>query len=456
MPLAGLQRSKPTLKTRAQPKLAHAAIGHSTTPTTTLHPIVRAKLRIGLQRASTCACGGSCPHCQSAVSGLEISEPNDPAEREADAVADRVMRLAENPVVPAASILQPKCAAYEGEADEEKPLQAKAESPFPSAQSSPGCSSAPPSVHAALNAPGQPLAAETRAFFEPQFGRDLSGVRLHTGAAAERSAREISASAYTVGRDIVFGNGGVAPEAGAGRWLMAHELAHVLQPGAREATVVRRFFIYAGGYPNPYKDNAEEIDSIKANTWMPSAADFGYTAHAAGGGLGVKTIDELFSTIQEQGIHSITELGLIGHGAGGAIGFSGTVAFKPDAAVSFADDGLITSESLLAESTARLYLNARDRFATGAVITLYACQSGTDQTFVENLSQAFGGVCVRAFTTGIDWCISSNPDGTIASRGWTKIGKSACQEDIRSLTPDVASKSCGAAPAGGTTIEGPP
>ena len=345
---------------------------------------------------------------------------------------------------PVAPVLQ-SSATNEGEDDDEKLLQTKAESSSPSAQSSLGSSSARSSVHAALSVPGQPLAAETRAFFEPRFGRDLSGVRLHTGAAAERSAREISASAYTVGRDIVFGNGGLAPETPAGRWLMAHELAHVLQQGAGEATVVRRFFIYAGGYPSPDKDEAEETASIKAKTWMPWSRDFGYTAHTAGGGLGVKTIDELFGAIQGQGIHSITELGLIGHGAGGAIGFSGTVAFKPDATVTFADDGLITTKSLLAESTARLYYLARDRFATGAVITLYACRSGTDPTFVENLSQAFGGVCVRAFKTGIDWCITSNPDGTIASRGWIRIGDSAaCQEDIRSLTPDVASTSCGA------------
>ena len=81
---------------------------------------------------------------------------------------------------------------------------------------------------------------------------------------------------------------------------------------------------------------------------MPSTIDFGHTAGAAGGGLGVTTIDELFDRIQEQSIHSITELGLIGHGAGGAIGFSGIVMFKPDAAVTFTDEGLITSESLTA------------------------------------------------------------------------------------------------------------
>ena len=184
-----------------------------------------------IQRAPTCACGGSCPRCQSAASGLKISEPNDPYEREADAVADRVMRMAgaERPAAPTEPVLQPKRATYQGKDDEEKLLQTKAESSSFSAQSSPGCSSAPSSVHAALSAPGQPLAAETRAFFEPRFGHDFSGVRVHTGAAAEQSAREVNAKAYTVGDDIVFGVGRLAPETHEGRRLIAHELTHVVQ-----------------------------------------------------------------------------------------------------------------------------------------------------------------------------------------------------------------------------------
>ena len=100
---------------------------------------------------------------------------------------------------------------------------------------------APASVHDALSSTGRPLTPQSRAFFEPRFGRDISGVRVHTGATAERSAREIRASAYTVGRDIVVGNRGAALETPAGRWLMAHELAHVLQQDAGEPGVVRRF-----------------------------------------------------------------------------------------------------------------------------------------------------------------------------------------------------------------------
>jgi hypothetical protein len=57
-------------------------------------------------------------------------------------------------------------------------------------------------------------------------------VRLHTGAAATRSAHELEARAYTAGRHIVFGGGEYAPDSAAGQRLLAHELVHVVQQGA--------------------------------------------------------------------------------------------------------------------------------------------------------------------------------------------------------------------------------
>ena len=62
-----------------------------------------------------------------------------------------------------------------------------------------------------------------------RFGHDFSAVRVHTDSEAARSAAAMKARAYTVGTDIVFGNGEYRPSTGAGRSLIAHELAHVLQ-----------------------------------------------------------------------------------------------------------------------------------------------------------------------------------------------------------------------------------
>lgn len=87
----------------------------------------------------------------------------------------------------------------------------------------------PAVVHDVLRSPGQPLDASTRAFMEQRFQHDFSRVRLHTDERAATSARAVNASAYTVGRDVVFGAGQYAPQSSAGQRLLAHELAHVRQ-----------------------------------------------------------------------------------------------------------------------------------------------------------------------------------------------------------------------------------
>lgn len=77
--------------------------------------------------------------------------------------------------------------------------------------------------------PGRPLPAPTRAHFERRLGADLSAVRLHTDANAGRAARAEGAAAFAFGSDVVFAPGRYAPETAAGKRLLAHELAHVVQ-----------------------------------------------------------------------------------------------------------------------------------------------------------------------------------------------------------------------------------
>lgn len=86
-----------------------------------------------------------------------------------------------------------------------------------------------PIVHEVLRSPGQSLDPGIGAFMEARFGYDFSQVRIHTDERAVQSARAVHALAYTVGRDVVFGVGQFAPDAAAGRRLLAHELAHVVQ-----------------------------------------------------------------------------------------------------------------------------------------------------------------------------------------------------------------------------------
>lgn len=87
----------------------------------------------------------------------------------------------------------------------------------------------PPIVHEVLRSPGQPLDAGTRAFMEPRFGYDFSGVKIHTDARAAESARALNALAYTSGKEVVFGAGRYSPGTGDGKKILAHELTHVVQ-----------------------------------------------------------------------------------------------------------------------------------------------------------------------------------------------------------------------------------
>lgn len=101
----------------------------------------------------------------------------------------------------------------------------------------------PPIVNEVLQSSGQPLDAGTRAFIEPRFGRDFSSVRIHTDSKAAQSAQSVKALAYTVGRNIVFGNGMYAPETMKGKRLLAHELTHVVQQGFRNTLVQYKLVI---------------------------------------------------------------------------------------------------------------------------------------------------------------------------------------------------------------------
>jgi len=92
-----------------------------------------------------------------------------------------------------------------------------------------GPGTAPPIVHDVLRSPGQPLDAQTRAFFEPRLGHDFSKVRIHSDPRANESARAVSANAYTVGNEIVFANRPSGFGDSAGSRLIAHELSHVVQ-----------------------------------------------------------------------------------------------------------------------------------------------------------------------------------------------------------------------------------
>ncbi len=76
---------------------------------------------------------------------------------------------------------------------------------------------------------GSSLPDETRAFMEPRFGADFSGVRIHTDSTATDMNQRVQAQAFTHGKDIYFNSGKYDPSSNSGKSLLAHELTHVIQ-----------------------------------------------------------------------------------------------------------------------------------------------------------------------------------------------------------------------------------
>lgn len=98
----------------------------------------------------------------------------------------------------------------------------------------------PPAEHADVRSRGQELDRFTRRTFEGRLGHDFGSVRVHNDARAAASVRELGALAYTVGPNIVFGEGQYAPSTRAGRQLLAHELVHVVQQRRGPAVLQRQ------------------------------------------------------------------------------------------------------------------------------------------------------------------------------------------------------------------------
>ncbi|MDN5940292.1 MAG: DUF4157 domain-containing protein [Nitrospira sp.] len=158
--------------------------------------------------------GGQCADCAKKTSPLQrklaIGASHDPLEQEADRVADQVMAA---PAHCAVSGTPPHIQRFTGHSTGEN-------------------GTAPASVDRVLASSGRPLEPAFRQDMEQRFGHDFSRVRVHSDAAAEQSAHEVNAHAYTVGHNIVFGAGKFATGTNEGRRLIAHELTHVVQQSA--------------------------------------------------------------------------------------------------------------------------------------------------------------------------------------------------------------------------------
>jgi len=193
---------------------------------------------------------------------LAIGAPGDTYEQEADTIAETVMRMpaisapapVENPT-PQSSVAQAKpiSAAIFAQA---KPISAAITPVKPVIQmqqpseslseeagenkkgfiqrrikvqaAADGSLHAPNSLETQISQSknsGSPLAPQIRAYMEPRFGADFSGVRVHTDSQAVQMNRDLGAQAFTHGNHIYYGSG----KSPGNDHLTAHELTHTIQ-----------------------------------------------------------------------------------------------------------------------------------------------------------------------------------------------------------------------------------
>lgn len=197
---------------------------------------------------------------------LRVGTVDDPLEREADSVADHVMRMPDPALIPSSlgsQALRRKCNACSEEEDGQtvrRNGQSGARQEESGAAKLDG-GSAPAIVQDVLGSSGRPLDAATRDFFEPRFGHDFSQVRVHTDEKAASSAQAVNAQAYTVGKNIVFGAGKYAPNNREGQRLIAHELTHTVQQSGSAVQGVSKI-----GQPDDVHEQDSGLATVQRQT----------------------------------------------------------------------------------------------------------------------------------------------------------------------------------------------
>jgi hypothetical protein len=201
--------------------------------------------------------------------GLTVSRVDDATEREADVVADRIMRMSDTAITESACDSRTLHRAIETKdedehtvpmrglgggcpscgisrmADDERIAKSTENASSPRHQSfAVGGQNVPTNVAESIaelhRNGGTPLPRFVRQDFEGRFGRDFNRVRVHTGEGPATVAQQLHAKAFTLGSDVVFGRGQFEPTSETGKRLLAHELTHVIQQTNRSVNIAQR------------------------------------------------------------------------------------------------------------------------------------------------------------------------------------------------------------------------
>ena len=213
---------------------------------------------------------------------LNIGEPNDKYEKEADEIATKVVQQINAPsqdssvqrqdameenenelqMKPAISKIQ-----RQGSMEEEDELQMKS---LVQRRENIGGGEASTDLESSIQrarGSGQSLDARLKAKMGQAMGADFSGVKVHTDSQSDQLNKSIQAKAFTTGQDVFFRQGAYDPSSRGGQELIAHELTHVVQqtgagqtqsdrpiinkaPAQIQRLISKDDFIYLAGQPS--------------------------------------------------------------------------------------------------------------------------------------------------------------------------------------------------------------
>src|SRR3954454_3982448 len=170
---------------------------------------------------------------------LVVGRADDPAEHEADTIADEVLTR-----------LRRSGGEAGGDGDDDTPgdgprIRRSSSGPDPLGGLEVDSSTSNDIDKARSR--GSALSGDVLSRMEQGFGHDFSSVRIHQDKESDRLNRSLQAQAFTTGTDIFFSGGSYRPQTDSGEPLLAHELAHVVQQGGgvSRRTVQRKMWTKA-------------------------------------------------------------------------------------------------------------------------------------------------------------------------------------------------------------------
>lgn len=198
---------------------------------------------------------------------LTVNSPGDQYEKEADAVAEKVLSMEGNnsnisrvsgfgvtPNFP--NEIQNKCEGCE----EEENVQMKGiyQGGEVNADIENGIQSA--------KSGGNPLPSDTQTSMESVFGTSFQDVKIHHDAESNQLNKKLNSRAFTTGTNVFFKSGEYNPKSGEGKKLLAHELTHVVQQTQGKQAVQRTVELRppGRGEASAFERRQEIVDRLNA------------------------------------------------------------------------------------------------------------------------------------------------------------------------------------------------